>query len=75
MIQPIMDEVLVSLQNTLDDIEHDYKKNILSKEEYVNLLEGLKNEKVILTTTRDIKFKQEFNEKINLAISAASLIV
>ena len=51
-----------------------YESGQISKEEYLNLLQGLEVEKVVATTTEELQFKEQLNTAINAAITIVSAV-
>jgi hypothetical protein len=51
-----------------------YETGQISKEEYLNLLQGLEVEKAVATTAEELQFKEQLNVAINAAISIASAV-
>jgi hypothetical protein len=51
-----------------------YESGQVSKEEYLNLLQGLEVEKVVATTAEELEFKEQLNVAINGAISIVSAV-
>lgn len=51
-----------------------YESGQCTKEEYINLLQGLDVEQVIASTAEELQFKEQLNVAINAAISIASAV-
>lgn len=51
-----------------------YESGQISKEEYINLLQGLEVEQVVATTADELQLKEQLNVAINAAISVASAL-
>jgi hypothetical protein len=51
-----------------------YESGQISKEEYLNLLQGLEIEKVVATTAEELEFKEQLNVAINAAITIVSAV-
>lgn len=51
-----------------------YESGQCSKEEYINLLQGLDVEQTIASTAEELQFKEQLNVAINAAISIASAV-
>lgn len=51
-----------------------YESGQISKEEYLNLLQGLEVEKVVAETAEELEFKEQLNVAINAAISVVSAV-
>jgi hypothetical protein len=51
-----------------------YEGGQISKEEYLNLLQGLEVEKAVATTAEELQFKEQLNVAINAAISIVSAV-
>jgi hypothetical protein len=49
-----------------------YEGGQISKEEYINLLQGLEVEKAVTLNAEELQFKEQLNVAINAAISIAS---
>lgn len=58
---------------TLAEISNLYEAGNISKEEYVNLLQGLQVEDVIAANAEEMQKKEQLNMLINAAITAASM--
>ena len=58
---------------TLAEISNLYESGNISKEEYVNLLQGLQVEDVIAANAEEMQKKEQLNMLINAAITAASM--
>jgi hypothetical protein len=51
-----------------------YESGQCTKEEYINLLQGLDVEQTIASTAEELQFKEQLNVAINAAISIASAV-
>ena len=51
-----------------------YESGQCTKEEYLNLLQGLATEQIIASTAEELEFKEQLNVAINAAISIASAV-
>jgi hypothetical protein len=51
-----------------------YESGQCTKEEYLNLLQGLDVEQTIASTAEELQFKEQLNVAINAAISIASAV-
>jgi hypothetical protein len=51
-----------------------YESGQCTKEEYLNLLQGLDVEQTIASTAEELHFKEQLNVAINAAISIASAV-
>lgn len=51
-----------------------YESGECTKEEYINLLQGLDVEQTIASTAEELQFKEQLNVAINAAISIASAV-
>ena len=51
-----------------------YESGQISKEEYLNLLQGLEVEKAVATTAEELQFKEQLNVAINAAIKIVSAV-
>ena len=51
-----------------------YESGQISKEEYLNLLQGLEVEKAVATTAEELQFKEQLNVAINAAITVVSAV-
>lgn len=51
-----------------------YESGQCTKEEYLNLLQGLDVEQAIASTAEELQFKEQLNVAINAAISIASAV-
>lgn len=49
-----------------------YESGQCSKEEYLNLLQGLATEQIIASTAEELEFKEQLNVAINAAITIVS---
>lgn len=49
-----------------------YESGQISKDEYVNLLQGLEVENAVANTAEELLFKEQLNTVINAAITIAS---
>lgn len=65
---------LVELEYHYNEINRAYENNEISKEEYVNLLQGLEVEKIVTMNAEELQRKEALNSYITAAISAASLL-
>ena len=50
-----------------------YHTGDITKEEYVNLLQGLEVEKAVSLNAEELQYKEQLNTAINAAISAVSM--
>jgi hypothetical protein len=51
-----------------------YETGQISKDEYLNLLQGLEVEKAVANTAEELEFKEQLNVAINAAISIVSAV-
>jgi hypothetical protein len=58
----------------LNEYTQAYESGQCTKEEYINLLQGLDVEQVIASTAEELQFKEQLNVAINAAISIASAV-
>jgi hypothetical protein len=49
-----------------------YESGQISKDEYLNLLQGLEVEKAVANTAEELQFKEQLNVAINAAITIVS---
>lgn len=57
-----------------NDYTQAYDSGQISKEEYLNLLQGLEVEKSIASTAEELEYKEQLNVAINAAIKIVSAV-
>lgn len=62
------------LEQMFNDAKGMYENNEISKEEYLNILQGLEVEKALTIEVEEMNKKQELQVAVQTAITAVSLI-
>jgi hypothetical protein len=65
---------IVELEYTFNEINRAFENNIITKEEYKNLLEGLEVEKAVAVNAEELKRKEQLNKLIVAAITVVSAV-
>jgi hypothetical protein len=65
---------IVEKEYHYNEINRAYENNEITKEEYVNLLQGLEVEGTVTMNAEELQRKEALNSYINAAIAAASLV-
>ena len=65
---------LNDISTYLDEYKDLYESNSITKEEYVNLLNGLEIEKIVTLNAEELQLKEELNTYVTAAIKAASIL-
>ena len=66
---------VTQLSYSINEYKNLYESGELSKDEYKDLLEGLKQEKIIHETEEELKLKIGLQANITLALKALSAVV
>tara|TARA_Y100001938_G_scaffold142076_1_gene212769 strand:- start:122 stop:328 length:207 start_codon:yes stop_codon:yes gene_type:complete len=66
---------VTQLSYSINEYKNLYESGELSKDEYKDLLEGLKQEKIIHDTEEELKLKIGLQANITLALKALSAVV
>jgi hypothetical protein len=67
-------DLLESLNVYFNEYTNAYNSGQISKDEYLNLLQGLEVEKVVTGTAEELHFKEQLNVAINTAITVVSAV-
>ena len=65
---------ITAIEHSFAEINKEYDKGNLSKEEYKDLLQGLEVEQTITENASELHRKQELQKSIEIAIKAVSAI-
>lgn len=65
---------ITEIEHSFAEINKEYDKGNLSKEEYKDLLQGLEVEQTITENASELHRKQELQKSIEIAIKAVSAI-
>ena len=65
---------LLDLQNKILDLEANYQKSLLTKEEYLELLKDLDTSQVIVESARDLEDLAKLNGIISNTIAVLSAV-
>jgi cell division protein FtsL len=66
---------VLDFQHKMQDLESNYQKSIITKEEYIELLNDLKSSEVIAETARDLEDLSRLNSNINDTIAILKAVV
>ena len=66
---------VLDFQHKMQDLESNYQKGVITKEEYIELLTDLNTSKVIAETARDLEDLAKLNEIINNTITVLKAVV
>ena len=66
---------VLDFQHKMQDLESNYQKGMITKEEYIELLTDLNTSKVIAETARDLEDLAKLNAIINNTITVLKAVV
>ena len=66
---------VLDFQHKMQDLESNYQKGVITKEEYIELLTDLNTSKVIAETARDLEDLAKLNAIINNTITVLKAVV
>jgi len=66
---------VLDVQHKMQDLESNYQKGIITKEEYIELLNDLKASEVIAETARDLEDLSRLNSNINNTIAVLKAVI
>jgi hypothetical protein len=64
---------LAQIQTNYAEYTQLYEAQQITKDEYLNLLQGLEVEKAVTSTAEELQFKEQLNIAINAAINIVSI--
>lgn len=67
-------DLLESLKTYFNEYTAAYNSGQISKDEYLNLIQGLEVENVVTSTADELHFKEQLNVAINAAITVVSAV-
>jgi cell division protein FtsL len=66
---------VLDVQHKMQDLEVNYQKGILTKEEYIELLNDLATSKVITDTAKDLEDLSRLNSNIHNTIAVLRAVI